>query len=72
MPQQRSNKQRRRADNGRMTGGATIVGGIIIPSTDPVFDNVTVGVHIPLGIACIITDAGLCSVGSAQRAPIRI
>jgi hypothetical protein len=55
-----------------MTGGATIVGGIIIPSTDPVFDNVTVGVHIPLGIACIITDAGLCSVGSAQRAPIRI
>jgi hypothetical protein len=36
-----------------MTGGeTTIVVGIEIPSTDPVFLAVVLGVHIPLGLAC--------------------
>ncbi|MBR0719267.1 hypothetical protein [Bradyrhizobium liaoningense] len=37
-----------------MTGGdATIVAGIEIPSTDPVFLTVIFALHIPLGIACV-------------------
>src|SRR3569833_1577985 len=41
-----------------MTGGEkTIVAGIEIPSTDPVFVAVAVGVHIPLGIACVAIGA---------------
>jgi hypothetical protein len=41
-----------------MTGDATIIGGIVIPSTDPVFLAVVIGVHIPLGLACVVMGAG--------------
>ena len=41
-----------------MTGGeTTIVAGIEIPSTDPVFLAVIFGVHIPLGLACLAIGA---------------
>jgi uncharacterized membrane protein len=41
-----------------MTGGeTTIVAGIEIPSTDPVFLAVVLGVHIPLGLACVVIGA---------------
>lgn len=41
-----------------MTGGeTTIVAGIEIPSTDPVFLAVVLGVHIPLGLACVAIGA---------------
>ena len=40
-----------------MDGGTTNIGGIAIPSTDPVFLAVIIGLHIPLGIACVITGA---------------
>lgn len=37
-----------------MTGEeTTIVAGIEVPSTDPVFLTVVFGVHIPLGLACV-------------------
>jgi hypothetical protein len=36
-----------------MTSGSTIVAGIEIPSTDPVFLTI-VGIHIPLGLACVV------------------
>ena len=42
---------------GCMDGEATTIGGIVIPSTDPLFLAVVIGVHIPLGIACVITGA---------------
>lgn len=41
-----------------MTGEqTTVVAGIEIPSTDPVFLAVILGVHIPLGIACVAIGA---------------
>jgi hypothetical protein len=41
-----------------MTGGeTTIVAGIEIPSTDPVFLAAVLGVHIPLGLACVVIGA---------------
>ena len=41
-----------------MTGGeATIVAGVEIPSTDPIFLAPVVGVHIPLGLACVAIGA---------------
>ena len=40
-----------------MSDDATTIGGIVIPSTDPVFLAVVVGMHIPLGIACVVTGA---------------
>ena len=41
-----------------MTGGeSTIVAGIEIPSIDPVFLAVVLGVHIPLGLACVTIGA---------------
>ena len=40
-----------------MTDGSTIVAGIEIPSTDPIFLAV-VAVHIPLGLACAVLGAG--------------
>jgi hypothetical protein len=41
-----------------MTGGeTTIVAGIEIPSTDPVFLAVVLGVHVPLGLACVAIGA---------------
>jgi len=41
-----------------MNGETTTIGGIVIPSNDPVFLAVIVGAHIPLGIACVLTGAG--------------
>ena len=38
-------------------GETTIVAGIEIPSTDPFFLAVVLGVHIPLGLACVATGA---------------
>src|SRR5438876_8944543 len=40
-----------------MTNDATTIGGIVIPSSDPAFLAVTVAVHIPLGIACVLAGA---------------
>jgi hypothetical protein len=40
-----------------MTENATIIGGLVIPSTDPAFLAVAVGLHIPLGIACVMAGA---------------
>jgi hypothetical protein len=41
-----------------MTGeGSTIVAGIEIPTTDPVFLTVVLGIHIPLGLACVAIGA---------------
>lgn len=36
---------------------STIVAGIEIPSTDPVFLAIVLGVHIPLGLACVVIGA---------------
>ena len=36
-----------------MTVDSTIVSGIEIPSSDPVFLAVVVAIHIPLGLACV-------------------
>lgn len=38
-------------------GESTIVAGIEIPSTDPVFLAIVLGVHIPLGVACVVIGA---------------
>ena len=38
-----------------MDTGPTIVGGIAIPSSDPVFLAVVIALHIPLGITCVVT-----------------
>ena len=41
-----------------MTGGeTTIVAGIEIPSTDAIFLAVVLGIHIPLGLACVAIGA---------------
>jgi hypothetical protein len=40
-----------------MDAGTTNIGGIVIPSTNPAFLAVIVGVHIPLGIACVVAGA---------------
>ncbi|HWZ12544.1 MAG TPA: hypothetical protein VNX22_05330 [Acidobacteriaceae bacterium] len=40
-----------------MDGEATIIGGIVIPSTDPAFLAVVIGLHIPLGIVSVVTGA---------------
>ena len=37
-----------------MADSATTIGGIVIPSTDPAFLAATIGLHIPLGIACVL------------------
>ncbi len=41
-----------------MAGDVTVIGGIVIPSTDPAFLAVTIGVHVPLGIVCVVAGAG--------------
>jgi hypothetical protein len=33
-----------------MTDGSTVIFGIEIPSTDPIFLAVVVGIHLPLGL----------------------
>ena len=40
-----------------MNGESTVILGIEIPSTDPVFLAVVAGIHIPLGIACVVVGA---------------
>lgn len=40
-----------------MTETVTTIFGIVIPSTDPAFLAVTIAVHIPLGIACVLAGA---------------
>jgi hypothetical protein len=40
-----------------VTGEATTIGGIVIPSTDPAFLAVVIGVHIPLGVVCVLVGA---------------
>jgi uncharacterized membrane protein len=40
-----------------MADPSTLVAGIEIPSTDPIFLGVVVGIHIPLGLACVIAGA---------------
>jgi len=40
-----------------MGGDTTTIAGIVIPSTDPAFLAVIAGVHIPLGIACVVAGA---------------
>jgi hypothetical protein len=48
-----------------MTDGTTVILGIEIPSTDPAFIGVIVGIHIPLGIACTV--AGAVAMLSEKR-----
>lgn len=40
-----------------MMHGTTVFAGIAIPSTDPAFLAVIIGIHIPLGIACVVAGA---------------
>ena len=57
-------KQSRKASGGR----SITIGGIVIPSTDPVFLAVVIGVHIPLAIARVVTGAsGQRRQARAQR-----
>jgi hypothetical protein len=48
-----------------MTGASTVILGIEIPSTDPVFLAVVVGIHIPLGLTCVV--AGAVAMLSEKR-----
>ena len=48
-----------------MTGDSTVILGIEIPSTDPVFIAVIVGIHVPLGLACVV--AGAVAMLSEKR-----
>jgi hypothetical protein len=47
-----------------VTAPSTTIAGIEIPSTDPVFLAVVVGIHIPLGLACVI--AGVAAMLSRK------
>jgi uncharacterized membrane protein len=40
-----------------MTDGSTVILGIEVPSSDPIFLAVVVGIHIPLGLACVVFGA---------------
>ena len=40
-----------------MAGDSTIILGIEIPSSDPVFVGMILGVHIPFGLACVVAGA---------------
>jgi uncharacterized membrane protein len=48
-----------------MTGDSIIILEIEIPSTDPVFVAVVVGIHIPRGLACVV--AGAVAMLSEKR-----
>jgi uncharacterized membrane protein len=52
-----------------MTEPSTTVAGIVIPSTDPIFLTVVVGLHIPVGLLCVIAGAGamLCEKGRGRH-----
>ncbi len=45
---------------------STTIAGIEIPSTDPVFIGIIVGIHIPLGIACVASGAFAMLVGKGR------
>jgi hypothetical protein len=47
-----------------MIDGTTVVAGIEIPSTDPLFLSI-VAIHIPLGVICVVT--GAIAMLSAKR-----
>jgi uncharacterized membrane protein len=49
-----------------MTNGSTTLAGIEIPSTDPIFLAVVAGIHIPLGIVCVVVGA-LAMLSKKQR-----
>jgi hypothetical protein len=49
-----------------MTGDSTMILGIEIPSTDPVFLAVIVCIHIPLGLACVVFGA-IAMISEKQR-----
>jgi len=49
-----------------MAGDSTIILGIEIPSTDPVFIAVIVGIHIPLGLACVAA-GGVAMLSEKRR-----
>jgi len=40
-----------------MTAASTSLAGIEIPSTDPIFLGVVVGIHIPAGLTCVVVGA---------------
>jgi uncharacterized membrane protein len=40
-----------------MTDGSTVIFGIEIPSINPIFLAVVVGIHIPLGLTCVVVGA---------------
>jgi hypothetical protein len=48
-----------------MTEQSTTVAGIEIPSTDPIFLGMVLGVHIPLGLACVIL--GIVAMSAQKR-----
>jgi hypothetical protein len=48
-----------------MPNGSTIIAGIEIPSTDPLFLTIVVAIHIPLGLACVA--AGAVAMLSKKR-----
>jgi hypothetical protein len=48
-----------------MAGDSSVILGIEIPSTDPIFIAVIVGIHIPLGLACV--GAGAMAMLSEKR-----
>jgi hypothetical protein len=66
-PTRSQNKAARVKHNAHMTGDSTVILGIEIPSTDPVFVGVIVGIHIPLGLACVV--AGAVAMLSAPGTP---
>jgi uncharacterized membrane protein len=37
-----------------MSSASTTIAGIEIPSSNPIFVGVVVGIHIPLGLACVV------------------
>ena len=69
--QTRSSSQIKAAEvehNAPMAGHSTIVLGIEIPSTDPIFIAVIVGIHIPLGLACV--GAGAVAMLARNAGPL--
>jgi len=48
---------------------STNFAGIVIPSTDPIFLAVVIGLHVPAGLLCVVTGAGamLCEKGRGRH-----
>jgi hypothetical protein len=51
-----------------MVGDSSDILGIEIPSTDPIFIAVIVGIHIPLGLACV--GAGAVAMLARNAGPL--